>query len=66
MSTVLRRGVRPLSWARVVPQARHGARNIQIRAAASEQPSGQPIVSTPSSIESRGMSLGIAYVAMDR
>ncbi|RJE20656.1 hypothetical protein PHISCL_06999 [Aspergillus sclerotialis] len=54
MSQALRRGVRPLSWTRVVPlRTRQSARSIQIRAATSDQPSDVPIVSTPNSVESR-------------
>lgn len=68
MNQGLRRGVRTVSWTRVLPpRARQGpihrgwqARGIQIRAAASEQPAtvnGEniPITSTPNSAESRGM-----------
>ncbi|KJK64752.1 Mitochondrial biogenesis AIM24 [Aspergillus parasiticus SU-1] len=59
MSQPLRRGVRAVSWTRVLPpRARQGqTRCLQIRAAAAEQPSSAngnnlPVVGTPSSAES--------------
>lgn len=62
MSQPLRRGVRAVSWTRVLPpRARQGqTRYLQIRAAAAEQPSSAngnnlPVVGTPSSAESAGM-----------
>jgi hypothetical protein len=58
MSPALQRGVRTLSWTRVVPRARQ-ARWIQIRAAPSEEPTVNgdhlPLAGTPSSAASRGM-----------
>ncbi|KAJ5174343.1 Altered inheritance of mitochondria protein 24 [Penicillium canariense] len=57
MSPALQRGVRTLSWTRVVPRAHRQTRCIQIRAASSEEPSANgdhlPLASTPSSAESR-------------
>ncbi|KAJ5905147.1 Altered inheritance of mitochondria protein 24 [Penicillium subrubescens] len=56
MSPALQRGVRTLSWTRVVPRARQ-ARWIQIRAAPSEEPTVNgdhlPLAGTPSSAASR-------------
>ncbi|GAB1194854.1 hypothetical protein APSETT444_004105 [Aspergillus pseudonomiae] len=68
MSQPLRRGVRAVSWTRVLPpRARQGpslyragqTRCLQIRAAAAEQPSSAngnslPVVGTPNSAESAG------------
>jgi hypothetical protein len=72
MSQPLRRGVRAVSWTRVLPpRARQWlpmhrgwqTRCLQIRAAPAEQPasgngSNLPVVGTPSSAESAGMSPG--------
>lgn len=77
MNQGLRRGVRTVSWTRVLPpRARQGpihrgwqARGIQIRAAASEQPAtvngdNISITSTPNSAESRGMPFYCEHVVV--
>ncbi|OOQ87139.1 Altered inheritance of mitochondria protein 24, mitochondrial [Penicillium brasilianum] len=57
MSPALQRGVRTLSWTRVVPRAHRQARCIQIRAAPSEEPTVNgdhlPLAGTLSSAASR-------------
>ncbi|KAJ5621721.1 Mitochondrial biogenesis protein AIM24 [Penicillium herquei] len=57
MSPTLRlRGVRTLSWTRVVPRVHRQARYVQIRATPSAEPvngDNLPLASTPSSAESR-------------
>lgn len=61
MRPVLQRGVRTLSWTRVVPRASRHARCVQIRATPSVEPTVNgdhlPLANTPSSAESRGMLL---------
>ncbi|KKK20110.1 mitochondrial protein [Aspergillus rambellii] len=57
MSQPLRRGVRTLSWTRVLPPRARQARSIQIRAAPTERPatvngSNLPLADTPSFAES--------------
>ncbi|KAJ5679779.1 Mitochondrial biogenesis protein AIM24 [Penicillium macrosclerotiorum] len=57
MSPALQRGVRTLSWTRVVPRIHRQTRCVQIRATPSEEPTLNgdhlPLASTPSSAESR-------------
>ncbi|CAI7607772.1 unnamed protein product [Penicillium pancosmium] len=57
MRPVLQRGVRTLSWTRVVPRASRHARCVQIRATPSVEPTVNgdhlPLANTPSSAESR-------------
>lgn len=60
MRPTLQRGVRTLSWTRVVPRVHRQARCVQIRATPSEEPAVNgaylPLANTPASAESRGMS----------
>jgi len=59
MRTTLQRGVRTLSWTRVVPRVHRQTRCVQIRATSSEEPANGanlPLANTPSSVESRGIS----------
>ncbi|OQD74593.1 hypothetical protein PENDEC_c010G02184 [Penicillium decumbens] len=56
MRTTLQRGVRTLSWTRVVPRVHRQTRCVQIRATSSEEPANGanlPLANTPSSVESR-------------
>lgn len=59
MRPAFQRGLRTLSWTRVVPRAHRHARWIQIRAAPTGDPTVNgdhlPLASTPSSAESRGI-----------
>ncbi|KAJ5949376.1 Mitochondrial biogenesis protein AIM24 [Penicillium verhagenii] len=57
MTRALQRGVRTLSWTRVVPRVHRQTRNVQIRATPSAEPTVNgdhlPLASTPNSAESR-------------
>ncbi|KAJ5190315.1 uncharacterized protein N7498_009300 [Penicillium cinerascens] len=56
MRTTLQRGVRTLSWTRVVPRVHRQTRCVQIRATPSEEPANGanlPLANTPSYVESR-------------
>lgn len=70
MSRAFQRGLRTLSWTRVVPRAHRQTRGVQIRAAPTGEPTVNgdhlPLASVPNSAESRGMKMQEEQARSDR